>query len=73
VRKGYDFSAGTNPPPLYDMYTLHEAPNADSFDKHLVTEAAGAQDLLVVTVASCPFSKPLPPVSMMSCYLAIGL
>lgn len=73
VLKGYDFTEGDPPTPLYDMYTLHEAPNADSFDKHLVTEEAGAQDLLVVTVASCPFSKPLPPVSMMSCYLAIGL
>lgn len=76
VLKGYDFTPeepGKPPEPLYDMYTLHEAPNADSFDKHLVTEEAGAQDLLVVTVASCPFSKPLPPVAMMSCYLAIGL
>lgn len=67
--RGHDFTTE----PGYDMYTLHEAPNADSFDKHLVTEEAGAQDLIVVTVASCPFSKPLPPVSMMSCYLAIGL
>lgn len=69
LRKGHDFTLE----PGYDMYTLHEAPDADDFDKHLVTEVAGAQDLLVVTVASCPFSKPLPPVSMMSCYLAIGL
>lgn len=66
--KGHDFTTE----PLYDMYTLHQAPDADSFDKHLVTEEDGAQDLLVVTVASCPFSKPMPPVSMMSCYLAIG-
>lgn len=69
VRKGYDFTQDAG----YDMHTLHQAPNADSFDKHLVTEEDGARGLLVVTVASCPFSKPLPPVSMMSCYLAIGL
>jgi len=66
--KGHDFTSQ----PLYNMYTLHQAPDAENFDKHLVTEEDGAQELLVVTVASCPFSKPMPPVSMMSCYLAIG-
>lgn len=66
--KGHDFTME----PLYNMYTLHQAPDAENFDKHLVTEEDGAQELLVVTVASCPFSKPMPPVSMMSCYLAIG-
>lgn len=70
IRKGYDFTVEE---PGYDMHTLHQAPGADSFDKHLVTEKDGIGDLLVVTVASSPFSKPLPPVSMMSCYLAIGL
>jgi hypothetical protein len=29
-------------------------------------------NLLSVTVASCPFSRPMPPISMMSAYLVLG-
>lgn len=68
ARKSTDF---TNEE-LYDMYTLQFAPNMENFDKNLITKDDQNEDLLSVTIASCPFSKPMPPVSMMSCYAILG-
>jgi len=69
VRNIHDFTNQA----LYDMYTLEQAHEAESFDKSLVTEEDENQDLLSVTVASCPFSKPMAPTEMMSCYLIVGV
>lgn len=69
VRNVFDFTNEA----LYDMYTLEEAHEAESFDKSLVTQEDQNADLLSVTVASCPFSKPMAPTEMMSCYLIVGV
>lgn len=68
VRNGQDFAREA----LYDMYTLHQAPNADNFNKNLVTEYNQNEYMHSVTVSSCPFSKSWPVMEMMSCYLVIG-
>ena len=67
VRNGFDF---TNEP-QYDLFTLHQSLNMESFDKHLVAGKDDNTELLSVTVASSPFSKPMPPTNMMSCYLLL--
>lgn len=81
LHNGLDF---TNEP-IYDMWTLHLMPadlfaaladqegKAPRFDKTLISQERGTnEDMLSVTVASCPFSKPMPPVEVMTCYLMIG-
>jgi len=68
LRDATDFTM-TN---VYDLYTLHMAPDAESFSKSLVTETDENPDLLSVTVASCAFAKNMPPVNTMTAYLVIG-
>ena len=81
LRNGHD----VDDEEVYDMFTLHVMPaellvtvtaeegTAPRFDKTLISQERGTnEDMLSVTVASCPFSKPSPPVEIMTCYLMIG-
>jgi len=68
LRDGQNFAQDT----VYDLWTLHQAPDAENFSKSLVTMDDANFDLLSVTVASCAFAKPMPPVNTMSAYLVIG-
>ena len=58
--------------PIYDTFVLEELPGHPTFQKTLISEQDPNPNLLCVTTASCSFSKPLPPVNMMSCYLIVG-
>lgn len=61
----------------YDMWSLHVANQGKDFIKSLIKPTKPGQDpdnteLLAVTLSSCPFSKSLPPIQMMTSYAVIG-
>ena len=55
----------------YNLYTLQTASGSKAFDKTLISQEEPTTDLIAVTISSCPFSKPMPPVQMMSAFLVI--
>ena len=57
--------------PGYNLYTLQTASGSTAFDKTLISQEEPNMDLIAVTTSSCPFSKPMPPIQMMSAFLVI--
>jgi hypothetical protein len=65
-------AVGLGGDPFYDTWILEEVPGHPTFEKNLITKEDPNPDLICVTTASCPFSKPMPPINMMSSYLVLG-
>jgi hypothetical protein len=58
--------------PLYDLFTLVQDTDWLAFEKTLISHETPNFNMLSVTLASCAFAKPSPPVNSMTCFAVIS-